>query len=255
MSGRRWQGIRVAYDGLHCLGDDLYRDYLEDVRQHLESKTLQAGILGTRVEKLVANQAPKLLGSCPEVSLLGRIVVVERLCQSLLQNPLSPEAVERQEVLHQDVEDILPNLEANKLIGYLTRLPEMLVAQLMSGACGKMIQAEREAEESQSGVLQPDYQWPAPGGPLERLGCWEGAPVQVGQEQPNATGWDPDPIIFADLDHPMPHDGRLTDVQFPFMAAEGQDIHLDVILLRPQPSSSSYLRRGTLTFKGQPVRE
>ncbi|CAJ1399976.1 unnamed protein product, partial [Effrenium voratum] len=60
----------VAYDGLHCLGDDLYRDYLEDVRQHLESKTLQAGILGTRVEKLVANQAPKLLGSCPEVSLL-----------------------------------------------------------------------------------------------------------------------------------------------------------------------------------------
>lgn len=56
----------------------------------------------------MASLAEKLLGSCPEVSFLGaltvvgsssedlgRIVITHRICQSILQNPLSPDAFER----------------------------------------------------------------------------------------------------------------------------------------------------------------
>ena len=63
--------VEVASGELRCLGDDLHRDYFEDVRQHVMRNTLQAGILGTRVDKLVANLASSMSG-CPEVSVLGK---------------------------------------------------------------------------------------------------------------------------------------------------------------------------------------
>ncbi|CAK9036564.1 unnamed protein product [Durusdinium trenchii] len=253
--------LDVAGEDLRCLGHDLYRDYFEDVRQHVENQTLQEGILGSRVEKLVANLAPSLMGSCPEVSLLGRIVVVERICQSLLQNPLSADASDRQEVLLQDVKDMIPNLEANLRIGYLTQLPELIVSHLLEGACGKMIQAERDAGEMH-GVLEPSYRWPQPHLADESLkqrglDCEEAELIQVGAEPADAIGWDKTPLFFADLDHPMPYDGRLTNLEFPFVSEEDQEIRLDVILLRPRISAgrSVYVRRGTMVFAGDMVRE
>ena len=43
----------------------------------------QEGILGSRVEKLVANLAPSLMGSCPEVSLLGELVELRQVLNSV----------------------------------------------------------------------------------------------------------------------------------------------------------------------------
>lgn len=44
---RWWEAFtgfsQVAGEDLRCLGHDLYRDYFEDVRQHVENQTLQAG--------------------------------------------------------------------------------------------------------------------------------------------------------------------------------------------------------------------
>eukprot|EP00913_Durusdinium_trenchii_P014453 g13557.t1 len=133
------------------------------------------------------------MGSCPEVSLLGRIVVVERICQSLLQNPLSADASDRQEVLLQDVKDMIPNLEANLRIGYLTQLPELIVSHLLEGACGKMIQAERDAGEMH-GVLEPSYRWPQPHLADESLkqrglDCEEAELIQAELLQKTAGDW------------------------------------------------------------------
>eukprot|EP00434_Breviolum_minutum_P034720 symbB.v1.2.030734.t1/scaffold3495.1/size92607/4 len=246
--------VEVASGELRCLGDDLYRDYFEDVRQHVVRNTLQAGILGTRVEKLVANLASSMSG-CPEVSVLGRLVVSERLCRSLLQNPLSPEALERQQVLRQDVEDIVPNLEANLHVGYLTLVPEIIVTHLLEGPCGKVIQAEAEQATF---VLEPGYRWPSHllgGKPMKDHGipCQDGESIQVGETMQDAVGWDEVIFFFVDLDHPMPHDGRLSNLQFPFVT-ESQEIRLDVILLRPL-ADGSYVRRGTMVFAGDALKE
>ncbi|CAL1136957.1 unnamed protein product, partial [Cladocopium goreaui] len=254
-----------------CLGDDLYRDYFEDVRRHAHG--LQGGILGSRTEKLVANLAPSLMSSCPEVSLLGRLVVVERICQSLLQNPLSPEALDRQQILRQDVQDIVPNLEANLHVGYLTLVPMRIVTELLRGACGKMIQAEHEAPENMHGVgepgsevilevLEPNYRWPSPqlaGKSLKEQGihCHEGEKLMVGEALQDGLGFDPQILFFADLNHPMPHDGLLSNLQFPFVTEnQVQEVRLDIILLRPLVGTDNrWSRRGTLVFVGQALGE
>ncbi|CAK9036254.1 unnamed protein product [Durusdinium trenchii] len=238
------------------------------------------------------------MGSCPEVSLLGelvelrqrgRIVVVERICQSLLQNPLSADASDRQEVLLQDVKDMIPNLEANlqlgrvtvelsceslvagerqhkvetdtnrlRRIGYLTQLPELIVSHLLEGACGKMIQASFFLGWSTlgvnpgcfrvSGVLEPSYRWPQPHLADESLkqrglDCEEAELIQVGAEPADAIGF---VAAFGSMVWTKSTFWRL-----------GQEIRLDVILLRPRISAgrSVYVRRGTMVFAGDMVRE
>ncbi|CAE7628758.1 unnamed protein product [Symbiodinium sp. CCMP2592] len=311
-------GAPVLVDPVHCMGDDLYRDYFEEVRVRMEDKTaeqtMQDGILGTRVELLIANQAflerealwktetmlelnawaehgtradGQLRGSCsprqhlsvqiahdcakllhpdmsermPAVNLCeGRIVVTQRICQTLLQNPLSPEAQDKQERLIADVAEVMPSFTANQVLGYFTGLPQYVVSDLLSGACGKMLQArsraDREADEFRE-VLEPMYRWPQASiasQPLEAHGlrCKEAEPVQVG-EHGDVTSYDELPVFFADLDHPMPADGRITDIKVNAMLHADEGLRLDVILLRPQRVDGQWRfeRRGELVLLGE----
>ncbi|CAE8622404.1 unnamed protein product, partial [Polarella glacialis] len=249
--------VQVLGGGVRCLGDDLYRDYFEALRQQvLSGENLQHGILGTWSEKFLLSQNSDSMLVCPEVGMVSRLMLSQRACQSALQNPLALDSLDKQAYLKRDVQEFAELLRSGDVDGLFTLLPHELFLLLAMDACGKLVQADHE-DVPKGSVQQPDYAWPAAtlaGRSLQEhgLGCEEDGQVEVGNLEDRSLQSDPydaEPFFFADLANPMPSDGRLAGFSFPQLAAGGSgNVLIEVMVLRQQhsPSGPVYVRTGPI---------